>query len=231
MNIENINFDATTGLIPAIVQDQKTQTVLMFAFMNKESLALTLETQKLTFYSRSRKKLWTKGETSGHFLNLVSWSVDCDQDCLLFKVHAQGPACHLGTTSCFVSTSVAESDATSQTITGSALGGANNTMNTSFPKVLPELSFLTELEATIADRISESGNKASYVSQLVNAGIDKVAQKVGEEAVETVIASKNNDPQEFKNEAADLLFHYLILLKAKNTSLGEIVQTLKGRKK
>ncbi len=194
----SLTFDASTGLIPAIVQDAQTKEILMQGYMNQESFEKTLLSKKITFFSRSRQKLWTKGETSGHYLELVSWSTDCDQDSLLFQVHPSGPTCHLGTKSCF-----AES-------------------------VDNSLLFLNDLEGIIAQRFAD-GDTKSYVSSLVEAGLDKIAQKVGEEAVETVIAAKNENREEFKNEAADLLFHYLVLLKAKDTSLEQIVSVLKGR--
>ncbi|MCC6137312.1 MAG: bifunctional phosphoribosyl-AMP cyclohydrolase/phosphoribosyl-ATP diphosphatase HisIE [Bdellovibrionaceae bacterium] len=197
--MNTLKFDATTGLIPAIVQNAATQEILMQAYMNAESFKMTLETQKLTFFSRSRQELWTKGESSGHYLNLVSWSTDCDSDSLLFQALPIGPTCHLGTTSCF--------------------------------KDSPgnPLSFLISLEQTIAERFKNRDTKTSYVASLAIAGIDKIAQKVGEEAVETVIAAKNNNSEDFKNEAADLLFHYLVLLKAKNINLAEIVSVLQQR--
>ncbi len=196
---QSLKFDEVTGLIPAIVQDARTQEVLMQGYMNQESFEKTLDSKKITFFSRSRQQLWTKGETSGHYLDLISWNSDCDKDCLLFQALPNGPTCHLGTKSCF----------------GEFVDSS--------------LAFLNELENTIAQRFSDKDAKSSYVSSLMKAGLDKIAQKVGEEAVETVIAAKNENLEEFKNEAADLLFHFLVLLKAKETSLSQIVNTLKSR--
>ena len=169
-----VNFDKNNGLIPAIIQDAKTKNVLMMGYMNRESLAKTLNTSLVSFYSRSRKTLWTKGETSGNYLHLVDIQSDCDNDTLLVQAQPDGPVCHLGTGTCW--------------------GGEN----------LLQCGFLTELEAIITDRISNP-SEASYTSRLVRKGINKVAQKVGEEAVEVVIEAKDNDDNLFLNESADLL--------------------------
>lgn len=196
---QKFNFDPTTGLIPAIVQNADSKEILMQAYMNQESFEKTIESKKITFFSRSRQKIWTKGETSGNFLELTSWSTDCDGDSLLFQARPKGPTCHLGTQSCF------------QDVPRNSL------------------SFLNQLEDTIAKRASVGNTETSYVASLFKAGLDKIAQKVGEEAVETVIAAKNENNEEFKDEAADLLFHYLVLLKAKNTSLSDITDILNKR--
>ncbi|MCC6833395.1 MAG: bifunctional phosphoribosyl-AMP cyclohydrolase/phosphoribosyl-ATP diphosphatase HisIE [Cytophagales bacterium] len=191
-----INFEKLNGLVPCVVQDFKTHKVLMLGFMNPEALTKTLAEKKLTFYSRSKKKLWTKGETSGNFLTLVNVCVDCDNDTLLFKVNPKGPACHTGADTCF------------------------NEMN--------ESSGLEFLEAIIAER-KLNPKPGSYTNQLLNAGINKVAQKVGEEAVELVIEAKDNNRELFLGEAADLMYHYLVLLAAKGYELKEVLAVLKGR--
>ncbi|HEX4851289.1 MAG TPA: bifunctional phosphoribosyl-AMP cyclohydrolase/phosphoribosyl-ATP diphosphatase HisIE [Puia sp.] len=184
------------GLVPVIVQDYSTRKVLMLGFMNEEALQKTLAEKKVTFYSRSKKRLWTKGEESGHFLHLKDWAVDCDRDTLLIKALPSGPVCHTGADTCW------------------------NEKNTG--------NFLDELQAIISSRI-KSGEERSYVRQLYYSGINKIAQKVGEEAVELVIESKDNNEELFINEAADLLFHYLILLKAKGHNLQDVVDVLEKR--
>jgi phosphoribosyl-ATP pyrophosphohydrolase/phosphoribosyl-AMP cyclohydrolase len=193
-----VNFDKNNGLVPAIIQDATTKQVLMLGYMNEASLQKTLDTQRVTFYSRSRQELWTKGETSGNYLNLVSIEPDCDQDTLLVQVNPTGPVCHLGTDSCW---------------------GEENKQ---------QYGFLTQLEDIITDRI-ENPSEASYTSRLVRKGINKVAQKVGEEAVEVVIEAKDNDDNLFLNESADLLYHYLILLQAKGYKLQDVANVLEGR--
>ncbi len=193
-----VNFDKNTGLIPAIVQDIQTRQVLMMGYMNEEALQKTQNTKLVTFYSRSRKKLWTKGETSGNFLNLVSIEPDCDQDTLLLKVRPTGPVCHLGTDTCW---------------------GEKNNM---------QCGFLTTLEEVITDRIANPSD-TSYTSRLVRKGINKIAQKVGEEAVETVIEAKDDNDDLFLNESADLLYHYLILLQAKGFKFKDVLKVLEGR--
>ncbi len=185
-------------LIPAIVQDAKTHKVLMLGYMNEAAFEATQKTQKVTFYSRSKQRLWTKGEESGNFLNVSSLHLDCDQDSVLIYAHPEGPTCHLGTDTCW---------------------GEQNTN---------DLYFLSALEAIIAERkASDAPN--SYVASLFKVGINKIAQKVGEEAVETVIEAKDNNDALFLNESADLLFHYLILLQVKGFTLSDIVQTLASR--
>ena len=196
-----LNFSKSQdGLLPAIVQDATTKTVLMLGYMNEEALQHTQASGKVTFFSRSKQRLWTKGEESGHFLNLVSLKADCDLDTLLIQAEPQGPTCHKGTESCW---------------------GEENKAS---------YGFLTELENTIAQR-KAADDDDSYVASLFRKGINKIAQKVGEEAVETVIEAKDNDEALFLNESADLLFHYLILLQAKGYQLSDIVRTLEERKR
>ena len=198
----NIDFDKNTdGLIPAIIQDATTKNVLMLGYMNEEAYQKTVETKKVTFFSRTKQRLWTKGEESGNFLNLVDIKNDCDNDTLLITVSPSGPTCHKGSDTCW------------------------NEENKQ------EFGFLSELEAVIADRKENQDNSKSYVSSLFRSGINKVAQKVGEEAVEVVIEAKDDNDDLFLNESADLLFHYLILLQAKGYKLNNIVEVLKGRHK
>lgn len=186
------------GLVPVIVQDASTQKVLMLGFMNSEALAKTTTDKKVTFFSRSKQRLWTKGETSGNFLLVKQILNDCDNDTLLIKAQPVGPVCHTGADTCF------------------------NEDNTGFT--------LQKLEDIITNRKNNPTDE-SYTSSLFKKGINKVAQKVGEEAVELVIESKDNDESNFLNEAADLLFHYLILLQAKNHSLKDVISILAGRHK
>jgi phosphoribosyl-ATP pyrophosphohydrolase/phosphoribosyl-AMP cyclohydrolase len=185
------------GSIPAIVQDATTNVVLMLGYMNAEAFAKTQKEKQVTFFSRSKKRLWTKGEESGNFLNVVSVLLDCDSDTILIKANPVGPVCHTGADTCF------------------------NEKNTS-------ADFLNQLEAIINDRKNNPSEK-SYVASLFAKGINKIAQKVGEEAVELVIEAKDNDEKLFLDEASDLLFHYLILLSAKGYSLEDIKQVLKLR--
>jgi phosphoribosyl-ATP pyrophosphohydrolase/phosphoribosyl-AMP cyclohydrolase len=187
------------GLIPAIIQDVNTKTVLMLGYMNAESLEQTLKTKKVTFYSRSKQRLWMKGEESGNVLNLVSLSNDCDNDTLLVKVNPQGPTCHKGTDTCW------------------------NETNTQ------DFGFLSELETVIENRKNKATEDTSYVASLFKEGINKIAQKVGEEAVEVIIEAKDSNDELFLSESADLLFHYLILLQAKGFKLNDIVDVLKSR--
>lgn len=188
------------GLVPAIVQNAKSGNVLMLGFMNPEAVAQTIETRRVTFYSRSRQQLWTKGETSGNFLELVSMKADCDADTLLIQATPVGPVCHMGTETCF----------------GDVDGS--------------ELDALLELEKTIDERRA-SKSEDSYVASLFNDGINKIAQKVGEEAVELIIEAKDGDNIRFRSEAADLLFHYLVLLRAKDVSISDVVNELSYRKR
>jgi len=189
------------GLIPAIIQDSETKSVLMLGYMNAEAYQKTIETQKVTFYSRSKQRLWTKGEESGNFLNLVSIKNDCDNDTLLIQVKPEGPTCHKGTDTCW-----AEENK-------------------------PDYGFLSHLEDTIKIRRENADSEKSYVASLFEKGINKIAQKVGEEAVEVVIEAKDNNDDLFLDESADLLFHYLILLQAKGFQLNDVVQVLKSRQK
>ncbi len=194
----NINFQKSNGLVPVIVQHANTLQVLMLGYMNEAALEKTRAEGKVTFFSRSKSRLWTKGETSGNYLFVHEILEDCDSDTLLIKAIPQGPTCHTGATSCF----------------------AEET-----PK-----GFLYELERVIEQRISENAEN-SYTNQLFNSGINKVVQKVGEEAVELVIEAKDNNLDLFKNEAADLLYHFLILLKTKELKLEDIEVVLKERHK
>jgi phosphoribosyl-ATP pyrophosphohydrolase/phosphoribosyl-AMP cyclohydrolase len=184
------------GLVPVIIQNSKTLQVLMLGYMNEEAFEKTQKEQKVTFYSRSKNRLWTKGEESGNFLLVKDIQIDCDNDTILIKAEPKGPTCHKGTTSCF----------------------AEET-----PK-----GFVYELENIIHDRI-DNNVETSYTNKLFKRGINKVAQKVGEEAVEVVIEAKDNNDDLFTNEAADLLYHYLILLKAKGFTLKDIEAVLKSR--
>jgi phosphoribosyl-AMP cyclohydrolase / phosphoribosyl-ATP pyrophosphohydrolase len=186
------------GLVPAIVQDSRTAKVLMLGFMNEEAFNKTQELKKVTFFSRSKQRLWTKGEESGNFLLLESIAVDCDQDTLLIKVKPVGPVCHTGADTCF------------------------NEVN--------KPDFLRVLSDTIHDRYKDRTEK-SYTSGLFEKGINKVAQKVGEEAVELVIEAKDNNDELFLGEASDLLFHYMVLLRAKGFSIDDVVRVLETRHK
>jgi len=189
------------GLIPAIIQDNETKTVLMLGYMNEEAYKMTLETKKVTFYSRSKNRLWTKGEESGNFLNLVDMKIDCDNDTLLVKVNPVGPTCHTGSDNCWQETN-------SQ-----------------------EYGFISKLEQTIKERKENTTSDKSYVASLFEKGINKIAQKVGEEAIEVVIEAKDNNDHLFLGESADLLFHYLILLQAKGFQINDVVSVLKDRQK
>ncbi|MBS1636305.1 MAG: bifunctional phosphoribosyl-AMP cyclohydrolase/phosphoribosyl-ATP diphosphatase HisIE [Bacteroidetes bacterium] len=184
------------GLIPAIIQDSQTRSVLMLGYMNQEALQKTKETGLVTFFSRSKNRLWVKGESSGNFLRVESIAADCDEDTLLIQAKPTGPVCHTGQSTCF---------------------GDNNPVD-----------FLDELQATIASR-KKQPVQDSYISGLFAAGINKIAQKVGEEAVEVVIEAKDQNDALFLSEAADLLFHYLILLSAKDKTLDDVVAELKNR--
>ena len=185
-------------LIPVIIQDASTNKVLMLGYMNSEAFEITQKLQKVTFYSRSKKRLWTKGEESGNFLNVKSIHLDCDKDSLLIYVKPEGPTCHTGTDTCW--------------------GEENKN----------PLAFLNVLEEIIANRKAIETDE-SYVASLFRKGINKIAQKVGEEAIETVIEAKDSDDQLFLNESADLLFHYLILLQAKGYKINDVIQILADR--
>lgn len=197
----NINFSKyADGLVPAIIQDANTRKVLMLGFMNQEAIDATLLQHKVTFFSRTKNRLWTKGEESGHSLNYISMELDCDNDTLLIQANPVGPVCHNGTDTCW--------------------GTANDS----------DLSFLSSLETVIDQRKGVSPD-SSYVASLFAKGINKIAQKVGEEAVEVVIEAKDDNAHLFLDESADLLFHYLILLNAKGFSLTDVVKVLAARHK
>ena len=189
------------GLVPAIIQDSTSKNVLMLGFMNQEALEITQNTKKVTFFSRSKNRLWTKGEESGNFLNLVDLKLDCDNDTLLIFVKPEGPTCHTGSDTCW-----------------------NDSNKVSY-------GFISILENIISNRIEQADASTSYVASLFNKGINKVAQKVGEEAVELVIEAKDNNDTLFLNESADLLFHYLLLLQAKGFKLNDVVENLKARER
>ncbi len=197
----NIDIKSSHGLIPAIIQDSETKNVLMLGYMNEESLQKTIETQKVTFFSRSKQRLWTKGEESGNFLNLVSIKNDCDGDTLLIQAKPVGPTCHTGADTCWQEPNE------------------------------PNYGFISHLEDTIKIRRENADSEKSYVASLFEKGINKIAQKVGEEAVEVVIEAKDNNDDLFLSESADLLFHYLILLQAKGFQLNDVVDVLKKRQK
>jgi len=193
-----LDFNKGEGLVPVIIQHENTLQVLMLGYMNEEAFQKTKEENRVTFYSRSKNRLWTKGEESGNFLDVKDIQIDCDNDTILIKAIPNGPTCHTGSTSCFKEET---------------------------PK-----GFLYELEQTISQRIDDN-DEDSYTNQLFRKGINKVAQKVGEEAVELVIEAKDDNAELFKNEAADLLYHYLLLLKAKGFRIEEVEAILKKRKK
>ncbi|WP_317040066.1 bifunctional phosphoribosyl-AMP cyclohydrolase/phosphoribosyl-ATP diphosphatase HisIE [Flavobacterium tructae] len=197
----NVDIKSAHGLIPAIIQDAETKNVLMLGYMNEESLQKTIETQKVTFFSRSKQRLWTKGEESGNFLNLVSIKNDCDGDTLLIQAIPVGPTCHTGADTCWQE---------------------ENKEN---------YGFISTLENTIKTRRENADSEKSYVASLFEKGINKIAQKVGEEAVEVVIEAKDDNDDLFLSESADLLFHYLILLQAKGYQLNDVVDVLKKRQK
>ncbi|MEP6805771.1 MAG: bifunctional phosphoribosyl-AMP cyclohydrolase/phosphoribosyl-ATP diphosphatase HisIE [Flavobacterium sp.] len=198
----NVDFTKNAdGLIPAIIQDSETKNVLMLGYMNEESLQKTIETQKVTFFSRSKQRLWTKGEESGNFLNLTDIKNDCDGDTLLIQAKPVGPTCHTGADTCWQE---------------------ENKEN---------YGFLSNLENTIKVRRENADSEKSYVASLFEKGINKIAQKVGEEAVEVVIEAKDDNDDLFLSESADLLFHYLILLQAKGFQLNDVVDVLKKRQK
>ncbi|MEM1356575.1 MAG: bifunctional phosphoribosyl-AMP cyclohydrolase/phosphoribosyl-ATP diphosphatase HisIE [Bacteroidota bacterium] len=199
LQLDQLQFaKSPDGLLPAIVQDAKTRCVLMQGYVNRAALEKTLETGLITFYSRSKKRLWTKGETSKNYLRLVSAHPDCDQDSILLFAHPEGPTCHTGDDTCW--------------------GEIN------------QGDFIDHLERTIQHR-RDNPSESSYTSKLLARGINKVAQKVGEEAVELVIEAKDNDKDLFLGEAADLMYHYLVLLAAKGYTLEEVREVLRGRHK
>lgn len=196
-DIETLDWDKNAGLIPAVIEDAVSGRVLMLAYMNRESLQKTLETKRVTFFSRSKGRLWTKGETSGNFLNLVDLAADCDKDTLLVTVNAEGPACHLGTTSCF-------------------------------GDLQSHWQFLRDLEVLLASR-KGADPATSYTASLYARGTKRIAQKVGEEGVETALAATVHDREELRNEAADLVYHLLVLLQAENLELADVIDILRER--
>ena len=196
MNTLKIDFSKLNGLVPCVIQDAKTRCVLMLGFMNEEAYQKTLQEKKVTFFSRSKQSLWTKGETSGNYLELVDIVVDCDEDTLLIKVNPVGPVCHTGADTCF--------------------------------KEKNDHWDLYSLEQVIKDR-KNNPVKGSYTTSLLEAGINKVAQKVGEEAIELVIEAKDNNNELFLNEASDLMYHYLVLLSVKGYAFPDVLEVLKKR--
>jgi phosphoribosyl-ATP pyrophosphohydrolase/phosphoribosyl-AMP cyclohydrolase len=196
MSDTKIDFSKSGGLVPCIVQDNKTRQVLMLGFMNEEAYQKTLQEKRVTFFSRSKQRLWTKGETSGNFLELVDLLIDCDQDTILIKANPVGPVCHTGADTCF------------------------NEKNSAWD--------LSSLEAVIKDRKANPA-KGSYTTSLFESGINKVAQKVGEEAVELIIEAKDDNKDLFLGEASDLLYHYLVLLTAKGFSMEDVLEVLRKR--
>ena len=198
----NINFNKNKdGLVPVIIQDSTTKNVLMLGYMNQEAYDKTIRENIVTFFSRSKNRLWTKGEESGNILNLVNAKLDCDNDTLLIQVDPKGPTCHKGSDTCW------------------------NEVNN------PNYGFFSTLETIIKERVSNKETQKSYVASLFDKGINKIAQKVGEEAVETVIEAMDTNDELFLYESADLLFHYLMLLQAKGFSLKDIENELKSRNK
>jgi phosphoribosyl-ATP pyrophosphohydrolase/phosphoribosyl-AMP cyclohydrolase len=197
-----INFNKNNdGLVPAIIQDAETKNVLMLGYMNEDAFRKTKETKLVTFFSRTKNRLWTKGEESRNVLHLVAIKLDCDNDTLLITVNPKGPTCHKGTDTCW-----------------------NESNEASF-------GFISKLEDTITSRIRDADSESSYVASLFAKGINKIAQKVGEEAVEVIIEAKDDNDDLFLDESADLLFHYLMLLQAKGFKLSDVVSVLKNREK
>ena len=198
----NVDFNKNPdGLVPAIIQDEITNKVLMLGYMNDEALKKTIESKLVTFFSRTKQRLWTKGEESGNVLNLVDIKLDCDSDSLLIKVNPKGPTCHKGSDTCWNETNI------------------------------ESFGFISHLEDTIESRIESADTETSYVASLFAKGINKIAQKVGEEAVEVVIEAKDNNDELFLEESADLLFHYLMLLQAKGFKVKDVVSVLEKREK
>ncbi|NND16862.1 MAG: bifunctional phosphoribosyl-AMP cyclohydrolase/phosphoribosyl-ATP diphosphatase HisIE [Eudoraea sp.] len=189
----------TEALVPAVIQDYQTLDVLMLGYMNAAAWEKTMTERRVTFYSRSKGRLWTKGEESGNYLDVVDFKIDCDQDTVLIKVKPHGPVCHTGSENCF--------------------GDRNGN----------DLNFLQSLESVIVQRKESADPSGSYVATLFNSGINKIAQKVGEEAVEMVLEAKDGKADDFLNEAADLLFHYLVLLQARDVTLGDVSRILQKR--
>lgn len=197
--LAQLDWSKGDGLLPAVVQDASTRAVLMLGYMNREALEHTQSTGRVTFYSRSKQRLWTKGETSNHFLNVVSITPDCDNDTLLVLAHPQGPVCHTGTDTCFGN--VTERD---------------------------DFAFLAHLERVLSDRIAQQP-EGSYTTKLWAAGTKRIAQKVGEEGVEVALAATAGDTKEVVSEAADLLFHLMLLLRKRELALQDVVDELERR--
>ena len=206
MDLENIKYNEA-GLVPAIIQDYETRQVLMMAWMNEEALKMTIDTKKATFFSRSRQTLWVKGETSGNTQAVVKINYDCDGDTLLLQVNPEGPACHTGSTSCFYRSLAIDQEAN-----------------------LGNMEILTLLYDLIAER-KTNPIVGSYTNYLFEKGVDKICKKIGEEAAETIIAAKNNDPDELIYEASDLIYHLLVLLNNQNVDLESLFQELTKRHK
>lgn len=204
MNIDNVKFDEK-GLVPVVVQDVKTNSVLMLAYMNRESLQITLESGNMTYFSRSRQKLWRKGETSGHYQTLKEMKIDCDGDTLLAIVSREGPACHTGKYSCFFE---------------SLYGNGENSGG---------YGVIDELFAVIEDR-RNNPKEGSYTNYLFDKGVDKICKKIGEEAAEIIIAAKNAAPDEIRYESADFLYHLLVLLCERGLTPGEVFAELEKRR-
>lgn len=203
LNLNNLNelaWEKMDGLLPCIVQDAHSGSVQMLGYMNQDAIVKTLETGKVTFYSRSKQRLWTKGETSGHTLDLHDLSADCDQDCLLALVTPKGPTCHLGNPTCWDNAEI------------------------------PNMTFVAQLESILAAR-KDADPESSYTAKLYQKGIKRIAQKVGEEGVETALAATVHDKEELKNESADLLYHLIVLLQASDLSLKDSIDILQKRHK
>lgn len=197
-NIQDIAWEKMQDLLPCVVQDARSGTVQMMGYVNQDAIKKTLETGKVTFFSRSKQRLWTKGETSGHTLDLVDISVDCDKDCVLALAIPNGPTCHTGTPTCW------------------------------FNAQTPDFSFLAQLEDVLASR-KDADPETSYTAKLYGKGIKRIAQKVGEEGVETALAATVKDLDELKNESADLLYHLIVLLQASGLELKDAIEVLKQR--
>lgn len=201
LDVESLDWTKADGLIPGVVQDAQTDAVLMLGYMNRAALEATLQKRRVVFYSRTRAKLWEKGETSGNWLEVVSVAADCDNDTVLLRVHPHGPTCHRGTTTCF--------------------GGGS-------PPVGEGVGFLAHLESVIESRIA-SNAEGSYTAKLYAGGVKRMAQKVGEEGVEVALAAQGGDDEELVSESADLLFHLTLLLRARNLSLADVTAELASR--
>jgi phosphoribosyl-ATP pyrophosphohydrolase/phosphoribosyl-AMP cyclohydrolase len=213
LNPSSLDWEKVSNLMPVVIQNAQTLRVLMLGYMNAEALEKTLETGKVTFFSRTKNRLWTKGEESGHFLNVVSVAQDCDADTLLIQVEPIGPTCHTGATSCFEAAPAAVSAEAAQDF---------STINAQ------DLAFLSQLEALIQQRKKDAPD-SSYTAKLFAQGTKRIAQKVGEEGVEIALAATVHNQEEMLNEGADLIFHLLVLLQQENASLADVVAVLKAR--